>query len=185
MKTTKQGIIMQEMLEQKIMTSHDSRWKKILWPFPEMEKPCQRRVLLSDHGMSLIEIIIVVALLGTLMAYMVSNLTVQADQAKIDTAKLAMGNIDQKLQMYRIHNSKYPTTDQGLNALMTAPGDAKSWRGPYIEADKLTDPWDQPFTYECGDGRTFKIMSAGPDQQAGTSDDIVYPEEKKEGAANP
>lgn len=176
---------MKEMLEQEIVTSQDNGWKKFLWPFSEKEKQSQRRVFLSDSGMSLIEIIIVVALLGTLMAYMVSNLTGQADQAKIDTARLAMGNIDQKLQMYRIHNSKYPTTDQGLNALMTAPGDAKGWRGPYIEADKLVDPWDQPFTYECSDGRTFKIMSGGPDQQSGTSDDIVYPAEKKDEAAKP
>jgi len=174
---------MREMLEQSSETQQVRRWKKLFWPFSATAKTSSRsRVLGGDEGMSLIEIIIVVALLGTLMAYMVSNLMDQADQAKVDSTKLAMGNIDQKLQMYRIHNNKYPTTDQSLNALMTAPGDAKGWRGPYIEANKLVDPWDQPFTYECSDGRNFKIISGGKDQQVGTEDDIVYPEAKAEGA---
>ena len=85
----------------------------------------------GERGMSLIEIIIVVALLGTLMAYMVSNLIGQSEEAKKDQTKLAMGVIQQSLQMYRIHNNKYPGSDQGLKALLDNPGDAKTWRGPY------------------------------------------------------
>lgn len=130
----------------------------------------------SQGGMSLIEIIIVVALLGTLMAYMVSNLIGQSEEAKKDQTKLAMGVIQQSLQMYRIHNNRYPTTDQGLNALLTNPGgDAKSWRGPYIEANKLKDPWDGSFSYES-DGRNFKIISGGQDGTVGSEDDITFPE---------
>src|SRR4051812_41042921 len=86
-------------------------------------------------GMSLIEIIIVVALLGTLMAYMVSNLVGQSEEVKKDQTRVGMGVIQQSLQMYRIHNNKYPTTDQGLTALLTNPGNEKSWRGPYIDSD--------------------------------------------------
>jgi general secretion pathway protein G len=130
----------------------------------------------SQRGMSLIEIVIVVALLGTLMAYMASNLIGTSEEAKKDQTKIAMGVIQQSLQMYRIHNNRYPTTDQGLSALMTNPGSSKNWRGPYIEANKLKDPWDQEFTYES-DGRAFKIHSAGPDGAMGGEDDIHYPEE--------
>lgn len=139
----------------------------------------------AERGMSLIEIIIVVALLGTLMAYMVSNLIGQSEEAKKDQTKLAMGVISQSLQMYRIHNNRYPSTDQSLNALLTSPGgDAKGWRGPYIESNKLKDPWDQSFNYES-DGRQYKIISGGPDAQIGSEDDIVYPEADKAGQATP
>lgn len=129
----------------------------------------------GERGMSLIEIIIVVALLGTLMAYMVSNLIGQSEEAKKDQTRLAMGVIQQSLQMYRIHNNKYPTTEQGLKALLENPGDSKSWRGPYIEPNKLKDPWQADFAFD-GDGRAFKIISGGPDNTIGNEDDITYPD---------
>ena len=137
--------------------------------------PQTPRVLAAgDVGMSLIEIIIVVALLGTLMAYMVSNLIGASEEAKKDQTKLAMSVIQQSLQMFRIHNNKYPTSDQGLKALLENPGDLKSWRGPYVEPNKLKDPWGGDFTYES-DGRNFKIQSPGPDGTLGNDDDITYP----------
>ena len=130
----------------------------------------------KEAGMTLLEIIIVVALLGTLGVYLITNLTQQADTAKIDQTKLAIGNIRQALQLYKIHLKKYPTTDAGLQVLLENPGD-KRWRGPYIDNhNKLLDPWDEEFEYES-DGRIIKIMSAGPDFQMGTDDDIIWPEE--------
>ena len=141
---------------------------------------CRDRVVVnraskSTAGMTLLEIIIVVALLGTLGVYLITNLTQQADTAKIDQTKLAIGNIRQALQLYRVHMKKYPTTDAGLQVLLENPGD-KRWRGPYIDnPNKILDPWDAEFEYES-DGRTFKIMSAGPDFDMGTDDDIVWPD---------
>lgn len=132
----------------------------------------------GEQGMSLIEIIIVVALLGTLMAYMVSNLIGQSEEAKKDQTKLAMGVIQQSLQMFRIHNNKYPSSEQGLKALLENPGDLKSWRGPYIEPNKLKDPWSNDFTYDS-DGRNFKILSGGPNGTLGDEDDIGYPDADK------
>lgn len=130
-------------------------------------------------GMTLIEIIIVIALLATLMAILVTNLTQQADSAREDQTRIQMGTIAQALQTYRIHNNRFPTTQQGLDALVSDPGNAKRWRGPYIEASKLNDPWDNPFEYES-DGNKFQISSSGIDGQFGTADDIFYPE-KTEG----
>ncbi len=129
----------------------------------------------SASGMTLIEIIIVVALLGTLMTYLVTTLTTTADEAKRDQAKLAMGNISQALQLYRVHNSKYPPSDKGLDALVNNPGDVKSWRGPYIEKEKLLDPWQKDFRYES-DGRVYKMTSGGIDEEFDTPDDVTYPE---------
>jgi general secretion pathway protein G len=135
-----------------------------------------------SSGMTLIEIIIVVALLGTLMTYLVRTLTTTADEAKVDQTRLAMGNITQALQMYRVHNHKYPASDKGLDALLNNPGDSKTWRGPYIEKEKLQDPWGQEFHYES-DGRAYKIISGGIDEQFDTPDDIHYPTEENKGEA--
>ena len=107
---------------------------KLLTPFKT-----QNRVM--NAGLTLIEIIIVVALLGTLMTYLVSNLVGVQDSAKEDQARLGMGVIAQSLQMYRVHNGSFPTTAQGLKALVENPGSSRRWRGPYIEEEKLMDPF--------------------------------------------
>jgi general secretion pathway protein G len=132
----------------------------------------------GQSGMSLIEIIIVIALMGTLMTIVISKLTGAQDEAMKDAARLAMQKMDQNLQMYKVHNYKYPTTDQGLDALVNQPSGATRWRGPYAEADKIKDPWGNPLGYES-DGRNFKIISGGADGEVGNSDDIVYPTEGK------
>lgn len=129
----------------------------------------------NRSGMTLMEIIIVVALLGTLGVYLITNLTQTADTAKIDQAKLAIGNIRQALQLYRVHLKKFPSTDDGLIALLENTGDRR-WRGPYLDdANKLVDPWDMEFEYESN-GRDYKIISAGPDMEIGSDDDVIYPE---------
>ena len=130
----------------------------------------------SQKGMSLIEIIIVIALMGTLMAIVLTNLTGKQEQAMVDAARLAMAQLDNDLQMYKVHNYKYPSTDDGLEALVTAPSSASKWRGPYTEKKKLKDPWGNEFGYES-DGRTFKVISAGPDLSIGTEDDVTYPDD--------
>lgn len=133
------------------------------------------------RGMTLIEIIIVVALLAGLMAILVRNVTASADAAKRDQSKIAMASIAQSLQMYYIRANKYPTTQQGLDALVNDPGGNTKWQGPYIEKDRLNDPWGTLFDY-TSDGRTFQIVSAGADEQLGTDDDVFYPEKSKDKA---
>ncbi|MCY4443932.1 MAG: type II secretion system major pseudopilin GspG [Proteobacteria bacterium] len=131
-----------------------------------------------QDGMTLLEIIIVVALLGSLMVYLVSNLTGVSDSAKVDQAGLAMGQIGQSLNLYRIHNNRYPTNEQGLSALITNPG-IDTWRHPYIDSqDKLKDPWGNPFNYESS-GREYRITSNGVDGIPGNEDDISYPKNQQ------
>ncbi len=132
-----------------------------------------------QKGLTLIEIIIVVALLGTLMTIIVRNLTQQADTAKEGQAKIGMANIAQGLQLYKVQVNHYPTTEQGLAALVSNPGE-KAWRGPYMEEKQLKDPWTTPYDY-TSDGRTFEIICAGKDQTIGTDDDIYYPERPEGG----
>jgi general secretion pathway protein G len=132
----------------------------------------------TQKALTLIEIIIVVALIATLMGIIVRNVSTQADSAKEDQTRIQMGNVFNSMQMYRVHNNKYPTSEQGLSALVKDPG-SKRWRGPYIEASKLKDAWGNDFDYES-DGHTFKITSGGKGGQVGDEDDIVYPEAEEE-----
>ena len=129
----------------------------------------------DKKGMTLIEIIIVVALIGTMMAYMITNVIGQADEAKVDQTKIGMGVLQQALTLYRVHNNRYPTAEQGLEALVTNPGNSKNWRGPYTEKEKMFDPWGEQLQYES-DGRSFKLISGGQDMSIGTEDDISYPD---------
>jgi len=133
----------------------------------------------NSRGMTLIEIIIVVALLAGLMALLVTNITGKADQAREDQAKIGMVSIGQGLMLYKVNNNKYPTTDQGLQALVTDPGDTKRWRGPYIETEKLKDPWGNDYTYES-DGNAYKISTTSPGGRT-----ISYPAEDESKAAEP
>ena len=130
----------------------------------------------AQKGMTLIEIMIVVALLGTLMTILVKSLSSTQESAMKDATKLAMQQLGQSLEMYKVHHYKYPTSDIGLDALVKEPSGDKHWHGPYTDAKKLNDPWGTKFEYES-DGRTIKIKSAGPNQTMGDSDDVVFPDE--------
>jgi general secretion pathway protein G len=136
--------------------------------------------LVAEVGMSMIEIMIVISLIGILMTYIIRNVMQSADNAKADQAKIGMNMLIQDLQRYKLDNNKYPTTEQGLKALLSNPGgDVKNWRGPYTEDNKINDPFGVEFQYES-DGRTVKMTSAGVDQTMGTADDITYPAASKE-----
>jgi len=131
-------------------------------------------------GFSLIEIILVIALIGTLMTYLITKMTNLAETAREDQAGLAMKQLEQPLQIYKMHNSRYPTTDQGLDALVQDPGSAKNWRGPYLENEaKLNDPWGNRLDYESN-GYKFQMRSAGRKGVLGDGDDVLYPKPPKD-----
>ncbi len=139
----------------------------------------------GDRGMTIIEILIVIALMSTIMAVLVSKLLDKSDDAKKDLAAVSMGSLKNSLDMYGVKNSRYPTTEEGLEALIEQPATAKNWGGPYVEPNQINDPWGQPFRYESSGPKTFKIISVGADGSEGTEDDVVYPPEAapKAGAA--
>jgi general secretion pathway protein G len=139
----------------------------------------------AQAGMSMIEIMLVISLIGIMMTYLIRNIMGAADNAKADQAKIGMNMLIQDMQRYKLDNNKYPTTEQGINALITNPGgDVKNWRGPYTEENKINDPWANPFKYES-DGRTVKMRSSGIDQIFDTPDDVTYPPNDKSGEAAP
>jgi len=135
-------------------------------------------------GFTLIEVLLVVMILAMLAAFIVPNIMRAGDQAKIDMAKSAVGPtgpIATALDMFKLHVGRYPTTEEGLNALVEKPStledeEGDKWRGPYIKsADMLKDPWGNEYGYKCpGEVNTegYDLWSNGPDGQEGTDDDI-------------
>jgi general secretion pathway protein G len=123
-----------------------------------------------EAGFTLIEIMVVVVILGILAALVAPNVISRIDDAQINRAKQDVRAVESALHLYRLDNFKYPTTDQGLDALVTQPADPsiRNWRqGGYL--DKLpVDPWGAPYQYLYpGQNGEFDVFTLGADQQPG------------------
>jgi general secretion pathway protein G len=124
------------------------------------------------------EILVVLAIIGLLAGLAISRFGNVWDDAKISAARLWVNtSIKLPLFSYKSHIGNYPTTEQGLQALLVAPANkADLWRGPYLESAKnILDPWGEPYQYAYP-GQHNKdgpdIWSKGADGQSGTADDI-------------
>lgn len=122
----------------------------------------------KQRGFTLIEIMVVVVILGILAAFVVPNLMDQPIKAKITKANSDIGAIEAALDLYRLDNHRYPSTDEGLEALIDKPADAPAWKeGGYIK--KLpNDPWGNPYQYlNPGIHSSIDVFSYGADGAEG------------------
>ena len=127
----------------------------------------------SRKGFTLIELMVVIVILGLLAALVAPKFLKRGEEAKVTTTEVQMKNIEQALKLYKLHNSFYPTTEQGLKALVEKPEEdpvPKNWKGPYIEKIPK-DAWGNDFIY-ISDGKQFNLISPGPDGEEGTEDDL-------------
>jgi general secretion pathway protein G len=134
-----------------------------------------RRSRVAREAFTLIELLLVLVILGVLAAVVVPKFTGKTEQARIGGAKASVSNLSTSLNNFEVDCGRFPTTEEGLNALLAAPASATGWHGPYIEATALKDPWEQPFNYVCPgthNPNSFDLFSSGPDKQSGTQDDI-------------
>lgn len=123
-------------------------------------------VIKSQKGLSLIEILIALTLLGFAGAFVAGKLFDQLEEGKIKTAKIQIQRLGDILQDYRRKCGSYPSTDQGLDALMEKPTTGKECKryppNGFIEKKIPVDPWDNEYVYEST-GRNYKIISLGAD----------------------
>ncbi len=135
----------------------------------------------NSRGMTLIEIMIVIAIIAGLMAVLGTTAFKYLKDSRISTTKIQMKTIGQALEGYNLSCNSYPTTDQGLDALTDKPaGDVCANWGPeaYLKKGQKMDPWKRPFIFES-DGSTFELKSFAEDKKEGGegyAKDILYSE---------
>lgn len=122
----------------------------------------------SQTGFTLIEVMIVVVILGILATVVVQKVIDRPDEARITKAKQDVLTLESALNLYKLDNYVYPTTDEGLDALVHKPASARKWKaGGYI-ARLPKDPWDNPYQYlNPGVHGAIDIYSLGADRQPG------------------
>lgn len=133
----------------------------------------RRRVVRTATGFTLIELLVVIIILAILAAVVIPRVIGRTEDARIAKATADISTIDSVLDQYKLDTGQYPTTDEGLQALMTNVGNNERWNGPYLKSLPL-DPWGNPYLYRYPgeQGLEYDVYSAGPDKQPGTQDDI-------------
>lgn len=139
-----------------------------------------KRSRATRRGFTMVEVLLVIGLLvflGTVSVVAYSRIKEGADK---DSTKLLVNETADAIELYHVNMNKFPTTTEGLQALITKPTDerrAERWMGPYLRHRKIpVDPWGNEVKYErldeSDEGPPFRVFSYGPDGQEGTEDDI-------------
>ncbi len=121
-------------------------------------------------GFTLIEVLLVVAILGILAAVVVGNFGNHGDNARIKATRTSIAAIGTQIDVYQLDTGRYPSS---LENLLTS-SDEPNWNGPYLRGgkDSIVDSWGTQFSYKQ-EGGSYKIISAGKDLQMGSEDDIT------------
>ena len=133
-------------------------------------------IVKSQRGMSLVEILIALTLLAIAGTFVVQNVFQSLEEGRVSSAKIQIGKMGEILRDYRRKCGSYPSTEQGLDALIAKPTSGKECRkdppNGFIEGGKIpVDPWENEFIYES-DGKRYEIICLGADGEEGGEDEF-------------
>jgi general secretion pathway protein G len=140
-------------------------------PMANKQDQSCRRERRREAGFTLIELLVVLVILGLLATLAGPRVIGYLGGAKTDTAELQVKNFKSALDLYRLDTGVYPTTQQGLTALVRSPGNAPGWKGPYVDSPAVPlDPWSNPYLYKApGEHGPYDLFSLGSDKAPGGS----------------
>ena len=126
---------------------------------------------MQPRGFTLLELLVVMVIIGLLASYVAPRFFDQIGKSEVKTARIQLDAFDKALAAYRLDTGHYPTSEQGLRALVERPSDEAKWAGPYLAKDLPPDPWGHAYVYRGpGDaGRDYDLLSLGKDGQRGGS----------------
>jgi general secretion pathway protein G len=124
-------------------------------------------------GFTLLELLVVMVIIGLLAGFVAPRYFAQVGKSQVKVAKAQVDALDKALDQFRIDVGRYPTSEEGLQALTTAPSGEQNWSGPYLKKGVPMDPWGRPYVYEQpGTHSDFDLMSYGKDgRPGGTGED--------------
>ncbi|MGD1278168.1 MAG: type II secretion system major pseudopilin GspG [Tepidisphaeraceae bacterium] len=138
-------------------------------PVCDSHRPFRRS---ARRAFTLIELLLVLVILAILATTVALKVVGRREQAQRTAAKQDLNTINTALTAFEIDNGRFPTTEEGLAALVQNPGNLPEWKAVL---DKIpVDPWGHPYVYRCpGNGKDYDLLSCGPSGQEGTADNIL------------
>jgi general secretion pathway protein G len=135
---------------------------------PFLPGSISRVSLLRQHGFTLLELLVVMVIIGLLAGYVGPKYFAQIGKSEIKATRAQIDALEKALDQYRLDAGRYPSTEQGLNALMKQPAGETRWKGPYLRKDVPLDPWGTAYQYrQPGEHGEFDLFSFGKDGKSG------------------
>ena len=120
------------------------------------------------RGFTLLELLVVVVIIGLLAGYVAPRYFAQVGKSEVQVARAQIDALEKALDQYRLDTRRYPTAEQGLEALITRPANEPNWNGPYLKKAVPNDPWGRPYVYRIpGQKGEFDLLSYGRDGKPG------------------
>ena len=128
------------------------------------------RLAAVQRGFTLLELLVVIVIIGLLAAYVGPKYFAQLGKSVVTVARAQIEAFEKALDTYRLDVGRYPTTEEGLAALLVKPPTATRWNGPYLRKEVPKDPWGAPYQYHApGAKGDYDLLSLGRDGQPGGS----------------